>query len=543
MPRYLAFRSSIRVILAALLCVLHSPDAAAKPVKVGWKEIQGATQYELEIRNNAGKVVTKKKGADNSWKGDLPPGFYSYQIRAYDWMKRAGKWSNYLPLIVMASEPELTSPDSNSVLETYYSFTNTKIRWTPTRADKYLVEVRRDQKVVFQTETAKTEIHLPRLEAGKYTWSVRAAIEASDKAPAEFRGKKWESKEDSSSRFTVRQRILEAPKARAPSGTIEPPAEGMVRFEWEKVEGATAYEITLTGIDGDRRKPANETFKKTQNLKQTSILMKIPGDGSYTWKVRALASSEKTKETASSLETKSEFLVDRDAVFLKGTGYIALSTMIAPYNYVAISPSANQQISASSAALTLRLSGEYWFLSRLGAFAGAESTFFTMNRSSFQRGNYELGVKYRLKIDEARFGWFIAPKAGLELRDYFELLPTGSGSTSLQSTLFRSLGPTVGVDIRKQFSERWSVGAKASYYLPVALLSSSATITADDSRRNINVGIQGLYWIFKNWSLGAGIFIDKRSISVLPPSASRPEEVFMDGTYFFGSVIYSFGQP
>jgi hypothetical protein len=268
--------------------------------------------------------------------------------------------------------------------------------------------------------------------------------------------------------------------------------------------------------------------------------VRVGRDGSYTWRVRALANVDPATQQPDAVgpESSADFKLDPNVGYYEGSGYVALSTMLAPYTYSIVSPSTTNG-SASSSALTFRLSGEYYFRPQWGVGAGAENTLFQINSQNYSRKGFELFLKYRMKWGQGNRAWAFSPKLGVEERDYFEIFRP---SLNLSVVGVNALGPSVGFDLRKQLGDKFSVGAKVAYFIPIALLSSSTIEkTGDASYRNISVGLQGLYWLSKHWGAGAGGFYEKRSISYRLNGNSNAEQVYMDGFYFFGSVLYSFG--
>jgi hypothetical protein len=259
--------------------------------------------------------------------------------------------------------------------------------------------------------------------------------------------------------------------------------------------------------------------------------------------VRALANIDNKKiAEATGPQSTSEFSLNRNANYFEGSGYVALSAMVAPYTYELKSSSLNPVAgNMSSSSFTVRGSGEYWSHPSFGFSAAGESTRFQVGQSNFNRFGFELLAKYRIKFGEGKSGWVFSPKAGIEERDYIEILQRGG---SLDS---RAFGLNIGADLRKQFTEKLSLGLKFAYFKPIILSSDQVDqLTSDASNRNLSLGAQALYWLNRNWGLGAGAYIEKRSISYTvknggPASSSKPEQVYMDGTFFFGSLLYSFG--
>ncbi|MCM2324011.1 MAG: hypothetical protein NDJ90_12195 [Oligoflexia bacterium] len=541
-------KASLSLLVIALLL---PASALGKSVRVEWKEIQGAVQYELEVMDGSGKIAAKVNSEKPAWKGDLTAGLYTYRLRGHDWMKRPGKWSLPKPLVVMPPAPELDSPKSGEAFRTFGNFGTVILKWKPVAGiRRFKVEVKSRKSVVFASRVIGDTLVLPKLAPGAYEWSVAPVMEAeAGRAPASLAGRAWDGAAESRFNFEIERQKLQAPVALSPKGMVRPPQQGRQLFEWKPVDGATSYRVQVFRVFGINRGLAPVGPPLTIDAKESSLAVRIPGEGLYRWKVAALAKPDVVGEPiAVSREALSDFEVNRNAVFLQGTGYVAGSLMVAPYTYQAISPLAGRQFSAEASALVVRGSGEYWLRSKVGVAAAVENTAFRIDARSYNRAAFEFHGKLRLQIDDRRNGWFFAPKAGVELRDYLHLIWFGTGTTTAmlesKATKYRTLGPSLGFDLRKEFSDSWSLGGKFLYFLPLGIYGgeSGTRLTPDASLRNFSFGLQGLYWIQKEWSLAVGFFLDKRSISFQAPRATKPEMLYMDGSYFFGSVIYSFGR-
>jgi hypothetical protein len=97
------------------------------------------------------------------------------------------------------------------------------------------------------------------------------------------------------------------------------------------------------------------------------------------------------------------------------------------------------------------------------------------------------------------------------------------------------------------------MGLRLNYFYPLSLSGADGgKLGGPANMRNISLGLQGLYWLSQTWGLGVGAYIDMRSISYdagangTPGSANTPssgnQEIYMDGTYFYGSLIFNFGK-
>jgi hypothetical protein len=542
------------LVLTSLLTLAFAHSAFAKKVNLEWKEIKGAAEYEIQIQKGEKTVLTKRVN-DTSWSGPLEFGVYAYQIRAYDKVKRAGAWSSLKPLVVMPSPPELVSPDGGKIVF-YGKDSKALFKWKLVEgATKYLVEVKVDDQSVYNEKVEATSVEIAHLKPGSYKWRVTAIIEAGDRTPASFAGKKWQSKPSDTNSFKMVQEKLDAPDLIFPKGDLKPPSNGKLEFKWKPVAGAEAYELRYFPLAS----PVADSGTVV-TTKGTSLTADFNSEGRYRWQVRALASIDSTTNTPDAVGPRSEtdFDLDRNADFLQGSGYVAISTMFAPYTYSVSTAQGNQSgetYSGSSYGLTGRLSGEYWIKPQFGVAASYEHTLYEVDGISAGRDDKEIDFKYRVNVSKDKYAWFFSPKMGFLARDYGIFLPQSSGgndggggssnnSNSVQQLNTTAYGPTLGFDLRKQLFEKFSLGLKFAYFYPISASSGGQGIFLsrghdDGDNRNFGLGLQGIYWVQKHWSLGAGVLIEKRSITV--GNGQSYADVTMDGSYFFGSVIYSFG--
>ena len=537
------------------LLTLFAPAAEAKSVKLEWKEIKGAVHYEIRVEKS-GKVVAHKVQDETAWKGELAAGVYSWQIRAFDRTKRPGIWSDSRPIVVMVSAPELSSPKDGAESVLYNPRAGTIFRWKAVAgASKYnftiksgaadiksgAADVKSGQKIFFTQSISAAELEVPALPVGQYTWTVQSVMEPGERAPASFSSKHWESEVDEKRELSILQRKLEAPTPVFPIGILALPTDKKLRFKWKAVEGAHSYQVTVSR-KADARNPASTpSTTKTYQVDSNSVdipMSVAPATGDYEWRVSAVA-NEDSKVGLPSIgpESRAAFRLDQNAAFVDGSGYVAFSTMFAPYTYAVSSPLNNVTGKVSSTATTARASGEYWFRPKWAVGFGIEDTMVGINSAVYSRMSVESQIKYRLQLSSGRYNWSVSPKAGAESRQYI-MITSASASQNVMA-----LGPDFGFDLRKQFTESWSVGIKVSYFFPVMLSGTPAgsQISGDSSYRNLSIGGQGLCWLNRRWGVGMGAFIDQRSISYTTPKSTLPETISMDGTYFFGSVVYSFG--
>jgi hypothetical protein len=516
--------------------------AFAKDVFIEWKPIQGALQYELEIQR-AGKVVGHETLTENKWSGELPSGAYAYRLRAHDKLKRAGTWSEMKALAVMPESPKPLSPREG---DTVYQFKKNgpfKLKWkaVDVRA-QYKVEVKRGEQVLFSKVVDGSSVSVPDLPAGEYSWQVSAFVAADGRGPANLAGRSWQSEIRTVDRFELEVMNLAAPKLISPLGTIAPPRSGVLRFKWKEVDGADRYELRIyrtpsRGVASDSIKA--HVFKS----EDAEIALNVPKDGQYTWEVRAIASEIPGPKSTS------DFKVDPNAMFHSDLGYVALSTMLAPYNYKIVSRLTGVQGTFSAKLTTFRLSGEYWIKEQWGIAGGLEHSDMTVLGQNISRMGAEVTGRYRVNLSDTRFGYVLMPKFGFETREYPELRPVDTTRQAFFLNKPLVFGPVLGTDLRRQFDEEFSVGLRLNYFIPLALTGVDGKLSGGANMRNLNIGLQGLYWLTPNWGLGLGGFFDFRSMSYdASPSQMSfratgvNQEIYMDGAYFFGSLIYNFGR-
>lgn len=549
-------------LLLALSAILVPGLAHAKKAVVEWKAIKGAVEYELEIQND-GKIVATKKSDDLNWKGDLPPGFYLYKIRGYDKVKRPGLWSEARPLILMPEAPVSQQPPDGQTLSFYSPTASIVLKWEAVKGvSKYNVLVKRGASPVHKGVVPGTSLELKNMVPGEYSWTISAIIEVpaamQSRAPASIATKSWESKPGDVEEFTLEKHDLEAPKGVAPSDFMPPPASGKLEFAWKAVDGAEAYELTFGG--------------QKVVTKELKAVLPSKGEGKHVWKVRALAHLDANRSPAAvGPETTTKFELSRNALFMDGSGYVALSLMGAPtFAEVTATEFGLQSQPVTLLTGTTRLSGEYWLRPNWGIAAGVDYTSVLVQSGPFSRLAGELTGKYRMAFSNQRFGWFLAPKFGLEYREYNYFTPdvetdaagemvfdavTGQPVINgLNNTQIKTIGPSIGFDLRRQFNEKWSLGTKFSYYFPLTASDSGGSLTksGSDNYLNLSVGAQGLYWLKPGWGLALGSYYELRRLSFVhrasgasgatadAATSSQATSVKMDGLYFFTSLIITF---
>ncbi len=530
-------------LILLILLVLVSATADAKTVFVAWRAIRGAAKYEIEFHSGEKVLLDQTLSAMTvedkfTWKGDLQPGAYQYRLRAVDRVGRLGQWSKLKSLIVLPVAPSVTSPRDGQWVTLYSPEAPLRLKWNASFSGLYWVEAKLGGKIVFQKTMSENRLYLPGAKDGRYEWRVASVV------VDPVTGRNWRSRPSEAATVIVRHGRMGAPRPIYPVGKIPPSDDGKLKFKWSEVSGAQAYLVRIRALHARSRSPASDAFNgKSFVVKDHSITAAVPDIGDYSWTVSALSSSEVDEYTASeSPHSVAEFTLDKNARYSDGDGYVALSTLIAPYNYEVVDQTAGTQGTTASLATSLRLSGEYWFAEQWGVGVALQNNSVTVSNSSFDLPRVELMGKYRLRLDSNQHGWSIAPRFGAQGREFVDMMPTFLFNQ--RPNQFMAWGPDAGLDVRDQISDRLSLGVKADYFLPL-MLGSGMGWTGTASDRDFSVGAQAYYWLSRHWGVGLGGYFEMNSVSYTytPQSVgtAHADQVYMDGTYFFGTLMYSFG--
>jgi hypothetical protein len=271
------------------------------------------------------------------------------------------------------------------------------------------------------------------------------------------------------------------------------------------------------------------------------VVPEVP-DGTWYWEVRALASVDQKTQAAAveGAQSTADFNLMTTTIHPEGKGYIAFSTLFSPYTYEVTSSALQGTSQDSALAMNYRLSGEYWPEQNWGGQVAVNQGYMIANHETFSRFDWDAFAKRQFKVGD----WFLQPKAGILSHQYFHLLRGAAVSGFQVAEKVRATGAGIGLDVRRVLSERLSFGLKLEYFLPLGISADNGggILDSETSYRNLSLGVQGIYWLGGPWGLGLGAFLENRSISYKPTRSDGPEQIKMDGAYFFGSIIYSWGK-
>ena len=552
------------------LALVSAPrvHASEKEVLLKWSGIPGAVNYEIEATRD-GVVQVETKVSEPQWKGFMRYGLNTYRIRAIDGLDRPGEWSTPRPIVVMPPPAELIQPKNQATIPTYGPHSKILLKWKRAEGiDKYRIEIRDSQKKLIQEHTTdKSEFEVSGLNPGTYLWSAIHHIEAGPKSSRELQGKKWLSSSNNTQVFTTTLSTLDEPKPLFPKGITPLHKSGKQVFRWTPVPGALMYNV-LVFTKGSKK------WDRSGTTKVPMIEFEMGYEGKFTWTVQAVAHEGRAP---SSLQAKPgpvaklDFELDRDAMFIEGSGYIALSGMFAPFTYTLLSPARDGDLTNNlSQSIVSRIAGEYWWSADWGIGASFDYSMMplsgniadigkTVPKKIFTRYEAELVAKYRLPLANNRYGWFLAPKLGVAMRESPHIsivVPTNGSDPYFSDDSYVALGLSAGLDLRKQFSDRFSVGIRTGIYIPILHVKgpTGSNTKTGDLLENVHAGVQGLFWLNSRWGLGGGAYMEKRrnratagfvtnaeGATASQEKASKEDNLTLDATYIHGSLIYRFG--
>lgn len=92
-----------RLTLILLFAALSTP-ALGKRATIKWDPLANAAKYSVEI-SNAGKVFATETTQETSIKKTLPPGSYSFRVRAIDKQGIEGQWTESRDILIPLEKP------------------------------------------------------------------------------------------------------------------------------------------------------------------------------------------------------------------------------------------------------------------------------------------------------------------------------------------------------------------------------------------------------------------------------------------------------
>lgn len=287
------------------------------PVRVSWKAEPGADYYNARVFDKDGKLVTEKPAVKGTFaEFALPPANYTVRVSsvASETERSSMRTSGFVSLPFSVREPiplVLSSPSQSVSIDGLTAVRKPVVfTWEEglDKASSYKLILKKRQaggamKTVWTTEATKRTASVDRLPSGTYVWQVVAST------PSGF-------PLDSAERaFTVTEiPLLSKPVISEPEMNLLMDAKYLrkhrtLRFEWNDVPGANAYNFTLYKKGEDGKNVAVWSEKKVRSnfvrLKNLSIL----DTGDFVWNVSAYSYAKDGFEEQHSNITEGAFKI------------------------------------------------------------------------------------------------------------------------------------------------------------------------------------------------------------------------------------------
>ena len=506
------------LFLVAIWSLVASSNALAKAIEMKWSTVKGAEKYVLEVLKN-GKPVLTKKINETKYLTDLDPGSYSYRMRAEDKFGREGRWSGFKDLIVTAPPPKVEVSHTPEKLEYAGVFPGLPIKWKKTDfADAYEVDVKNKKtgEIVFKKETLGTELKIENLPSGEFEYVVSSLIEV--------KGKKFSSKGVKGQALVIAKEKLETPKNLQPENNVIVSDDATATIEWNPVKGAQRYEVTFEPLD--QRGIASAEKTKTWIITKTQMELPVDAKKKYRWKVRALAGTSESSESASSV-----FQTETDDTVEERVGSIQIGANSAQMNGSMSGPSNGGAGSAQGIGIGFEARADYWLNQKIGFEALYERLNFSSMSGVFGLSHGGVMAKTRWKFRNSPEAWGFFAKAGYGASEYLM-----KGSSNSQPAL--STGLLLELGMQKSISDDFDLEFGVQHYSPVQMLNG-ANIVNFWGNRTARVYTRLNHALNKNLYASLGIRMDFRNLNT--GSSLNADNFSSSGFAVDVSMKYKFG--
>ena len=323
--------------LAAILAAFSPALSYAKvkyenSAKLHWNAVDKAKSYQIQVLAGD-KVILEQDVVGTSYTAILPAGKLGYRLRTVDQTGRPGSWSRTREFTILPGPP-VAADTQESELPYKGIPLDTTLKWEAADdATSYVLRVWKADQVVLEKAVSGISAGFQVPAAGHYKYALASVHH-------DLTGGFGPAFEFSAIEFK-----LSAAKELYPTGRIAIQEGGKIRLKWSEVKGAEAYEVELipqkkwkmqatvesdsesesdshkwktqfqiegaeadaTAVEDSTRKPAGQTVAKPVQesvigepkkftTQDNSLVIPVPSEGSYTWRVRALAGMNEQKK-------------------------------------------------------------------------------------------------------------------------------------------------------------------------------------------------------------------------------------------------------
>ncbi len=451
----------IKMLNFIILILLHtalSVSASAeyfREVSFDWDIIEGASSYDVEIKSEKSEMPEAFKTQQAIWSGKLKPGKYTMRLRARDYRKVPGDWSDWSEFDVKLESANILSPANNTNIKSN-SDTDQEItfKWKAVPgASKYLFSLESsDGKTQVNQEVDKNEYKVKLPVAMKYTWKISAQDDANNISDGK-----------AIANFNIFGKQLDQPK-------IDKPETAFVReLKWSKTDYAETYDAYLYRYDRNLKKWTRiKAYEKTQsdNLPFEATL----SGGKYQLLVKANGQMRPTSNSSKMIfdvkdgdrSPASEYTALVKKSIDRVTGWYGIASyLVTQVKYSGRNSEKNSASEYDAIGGTGRV-GVGWFQSEnpWGFLAITDLSGFTISGKTSTFASSEVNAVYRFNIGERTE---LRLQGGISYRE----LPETIGdplTSSYQNSSIKYVGPHAGMEYWLSISPNLGLQLNAHIY-------------------------------------------------------------------------------
>lgn len=505
------------ILFASLIFTIAMPAEAQvrakRHISLELEEVEGATQYEIELTSKNSSKVSNFKMKKALWTANITPGEYKLRLRSYDSRGVPGAWSEETSFLVKLPGPDLIKPELKSEIKTAEeSDYNIDMSWADVPGTKkYKVDVTSEDGTIVKSEQfsePRGSIKLP--VAQKYKWTVTPISKSGEVGDVQ----------ETPGEFTLLGAPIETIE-------IEKPEDIWVQnIKWKKPDYVEQYTYMLQRKTDDgkwQKLEAQENFK----AEEIPLSEKYPG-GKFRIAVKGTAHLREPskistlefdvyagdRSPAAIEDSKLRYSLEKPSAW-----YFVASYLLTKINYSASNPYAgnNATVTYDAWGGTGRLGLGYIHPKRNDGFLGI----IDLSGATVQNKNITYASSELHYV--RRYTWgrnMVRPSAGLFYKEMYESRSSSFAPNQFAQNKIIFAGPHIGFDFWRPFTSKYGMQINTRIYHGLIGLSAPG---GNDQQAELSyqVGFMGSYKIKPNITgfMGWAHRQDKATYESTPNSA------------------------
>lgn len=477
------------ILLFSLLC----GTSHARTLALEWKEVEGATRYEVRLTDEEGSQ-TLHSAPTTFFEKTLPIGRYQYSIRSWDRLDRPSKWSDAVSVEIEPLPPNPLFPVDEEI-QLGPAKRNLELRWEMTEgADAFEIEVERDGDDFASKKVADPLLSVEPSGPGPYQWRVRSVRE---KAKSGARLKPLRSPWSEWKPFTVLFPELAPPVLHSPRFDSNDTDYTEISLSWDSVPGAAGYEVSWGS-------------QERQVTPATKFKFLLPYGNRAKVQVKALASIQFPDRFVSE---PSSIVVDR-RLFADWQFRSKFQLAYATGSYAFDNSSAAGNIAASSTGgfSQISLGADTVLNQRWSIHSGLMLHFPFISGASQAVPKARLSVRYRHVFRDRK--WSLSYGGGVYGATNLDFVTdrTNSSSSAPVAKRITTFGALLEGSLEWRFHKKWKAESLLAVAVPVFLKDAAAGSSLAPSLSQMRIGATVGYHVAPTWELSAGVALENYAI-------------------------------